>query len=141
MLGTQLQTSFPHLFQDPIYSSTLHLSVLCTRSLLIIITSCSLPFMILTLESTSQVFCWMSLNFCLSGVLSWLDSGSMLGELLSLLLHHDRAYTYPLNIICDVNVGHLVNMVSARYLHHKITIVFLSILHSMGDSHSIQPIV
>ena len=39
---------------------------------------------------------------------------------------------HDIDIVTDVNFGHLLNVVSARFLHSKVTIFFYCSKYSMG---------
>lgn len=102
----------------------MHLSVMSPSSL---VCDCLLLFVFMTLtvlESTGQVFYRMSLNWvCLMFSLDW---NFKFGERISqgwnalLLLSHQGSQ------LCDitggVNCDHLVEMVSATFLHGKVTV-------------------
>ena len=73
-----------------------------------------------------------------SGLISfrmdWLDLLAVQGTLKS-LLHTTVQKHHDIKMIYHTNLGHLVKIAFARFLHYKITICSLSILYSLEVSH------
>lgn len=49
------------------------------------------------------------------------------------------AHAIILTFHCDVDLNHLVDMASVRYLHCKVTLFSLSMLDSLEGSYQVQP--
>ena len=98
----------------------------------------SLTLMILILwVFRDQLFCRMSLRFCLSDVSSWLGLGYAFWQ-----EYHRINAVFPMSICITsdgVNFDHIAKMVSAKLLHFKVTVLpFVINKYLWGDTLTMQ---
>lgn len=85
------------------------------------------------LNSTEKLFCRMSFHLGLSDAFSWLDWGFEYGPFWLHPIRQEVIWTWLTPGY--VNLDHLVKVMSARFLHWKVTIFPLCILHKLEVSH------